>query len=142
MAQAAIAPDIHQHLDVLRDFPAKITFDLAFAFDDLAKANYLRISEKIRLRRGVELRLAADVAGRAASDAVDVRQRDLDPLVAREVDPRDSRHSMSLRGSPARPPGRKEFSALPLLVLRIFTDHPDDTTPSNDPAPIAHLPDR
>jgi hypothetical protein len=45
VAQAAIAPDIHQALDVHRDFAAKVTLDAHFLVDDLAQAIHFIVSK-------------------------------------------------------------------------------------------------
>ena len=100
---AAIAADVHQSLDVHRDFGTKRAFDLT-PLDHL--------TEPVRLRRRRDRAPAyrgstpspQDPAAGRASDAEDVGQSDLNPLLARKIDASDSCHSLS---------------ALTLLVLGI-----------------------
>src|SRR4029077_10292729 len=64
------------------------------------------------------------------ADAVDIRERDLESLLARDVDAGDTGHRDA------------SFLTLPLLVARVLADHPDRAMPADDLALVAHLLDR
>ena len=72
--------------------------------DHLAKLVHVGVREITDSLRRVDPRLLDDLLRRRPADAVDVRQTDLDLLVAREIDARNTSHSLS---------------ALALLVLGI-----------------------
>src|SRR5947209_5662313 len=93
VAESAIGTDLLQPLDRLGALAAQVTLHLQLAVDVVAELRDLLVREVADLRvRGDGHRLA-DLVRAGAADAVDVRQRDLKPLLARKVDPCDSRHS-------------------------------------------------
>ena len=104
MANAAITADVHQSLDVHRDLGPQRTLHAELLLDHLAKLVHVGVREITDPLRRVDPRLLDDLLRRRPADAVDVRQTDLDLLVAREIDTRNTSHSLS---------------ALALLVLGI-----------------------
>src|SRR5262249_19688677 len=113
--QAAIAPEVDEALDVLRRLAAQIALDLEVRVDLAADAIHLVVGQIVGLATRVDLGASADAERRGATDPVDVRERDLHALVARQIDAGDSCHRTLL----AR-------SALPLLVARVLAHDPDD----------------
>src|SRR5688500_8543731 len=92
MAQAAVAVDLHQPLDVDADVLARFTLDLVLVGDDLeALSNVVlaMIFEQVVL---VNTRLPADVARARTANTKDIRQAHFDPLVEGELHTRDTCH--------------------------------------------------
>src|SRR5262245_5868334 len=125
VADPAVAVDLDQPLDVLADFAAEVAFDRVLLVDELADAVHLFVGKVARLRRRIHLRDGNDAARGRAADAVDVAQRDVDALVARDVDSGDACHVFLL--------------ALPMLVLRDLADDADDAIALDDLALVAAL---
>src|SRR5580658_7105863 len=99
MAQAPIAAEIHQPLDVHGHLAAQIAFDRVVVVDDLADAQHLVVGQLMHppLRRDGEL--LTDLLGGGPADAVDIGEADRNPLLARDVDASNTRHlRFSLRG--------------------------------------------
>src|SRR5690348_2895226 len=92
MTDAAIRSDVHQSLDVHRDFGAERAFDLVLTLDDAANLVHVGIREIANAQRRIDARLLNDVRRRMATNSVDVRQSDLDLLVAWEIDARNTSH--------------------------------------------------
>src|SRR3954463_13153604 len=96
MAQAAVATDVHQTLDVHLDALAQVALDLALRLDGLADAVQLPLVQIAHAHVGAHVRLLK-YGGRArAPDAVDVRQSDSDPLVYGEVNADYTSHFSSI----------------------------------------------
>src|SRR5215510_8006177 len=106
VAHPAIRADLHEALDVHGDVLAEIALDLALGVDDLGDAARLLVREVLHPHARVDPGLAEDAVAARDSDAVDVRERDLDPLLPREVDACDACHALPL----------------PLLVLLVRAD--------------------
>src|SRR5689334_17864171 len=102
MTDATIRADVHQSLDVHRHFGAQRAFDLVIALDHLTQAVHVGVGEIANAKRRIDACLLDDVACVATTNTVDVRQADLDLLLAGEIDARNTSH---------------DYSALTLLVL-------------------------
>src|SRR6187549_254548 len=89
--QAPVGADLHQPFDVLGALATQVALDLA-ALDGLAQLHHLVLGEVLDARVRVDLGLGQNLVGGRATDAEDVGEPDLDPLVDRDVDPRDARH--------------------------------------------------
>ena len=92
MAQAAVAADVDQPLDVHADLAAEVTLDGQVAVDEVAQAVDLLVGQLAHPRVRVDAGLEQQLLARRRADAVDVLQPDLDALVARQVDPGYSGH--------------------------------------------------
>jgi hypothetical protein len=97
MADAAVAADIHQPLDVHGDFGAERALHLDRAFDHLAEPGDLPVRQIADPGVGVDAGLTEDTAAGGPADAEDVGERDLDPLLAREIHACDARHDQPCR---------------------------------------------
>jgi hypothetical protein len=120
MAHAPVAANLNQPLDVHIDFAAQVTFDLMFAVDHFTQAVDFLFSQVTHPRIGVNVRSIEDLAARSETDPIDVRQRNLNALVAWNVNAGDSSHL---------------FLQLPLLLfmLGVFaTDNHYNTIAAND----------
>ncbi len=95
VAQAAIAAEIHQPLDVHRHLAAQIALDLVVAVDHLADPDDLVIGQLVDPALGGNAHLGADLAGLGAADAVDIGQAHEDPLLRWDVDAGNTRHGES-----------------------------------------------
>ena len=86
MAQPAVAAEVHQPLDVHRDFAAKVALHHVVAVDRLADLEHFRVGELVDAPALRDVDLLDDLARLGRADAVDVLQRDHDALVGRNVD--------------------------------------------------------
>src|SRR5713226_5857325 len=113
VAEASVAAQVHQPLDVERDLAAQVAFHLEVLLDRLADAVDLVVGQVLRPPGRIDLRQSADLPRRGVADAVEIGQRDLDLLLAGKVNACNTRHSMSLL-------------TLPLLVAGVRgADHAD-----------------
>src|SRR5579862_4682865 len=117
--QPAVAPDFHQALDVQVDFAAQVAFNLVFPLDDVAQARHLFVGQITDSRIRANLGLTAELLSQGRPNSVDVPQRNVDALVARDVDSGDSGHDCSPL-------------ALLLLVLWIRADDKDVAIAADD----------
>ena len=78
MANAAIRSDVHQALDVHRDFGAQGAFDAIRLLDLLAEPVDVGVGEVLDALVGADAGRGEDAARGHAADAVDVGQADLD----------------------------------------------------------------
>src|SRR5579859_7147053 len=98
MTESAIGADFDETLDVHRNFLAQIAFHQSLGLNDRTDAVDLFFAQVLHLLHGLDLRLIEDLAGAWMSDAVDVRQRDVDVLLARKIDACNTCHiSLCLR---------------------------------------------
>ncbi len=81
VANATVAADIHETLDVKLDFRAEVTFNLVVCADDFANFGCLSVSPILDFELGVNAGLLEDSLGRATSDAEDVGEGNLALLV-------------------------------------------------------------
>ena len=86
MAEAAVAADVHEALDVQLDLAAEVALDLEAAVDDLADLGDVGLGEVLDADVGVDAGLGEDLLGAREPHPVDVRERVLDALLTREVD--------------------------------------------------------
>src|SRR5512132_32064 len=89
---ALVAPDLDLALDVLRDLPTKVTFDLEVPVDELADLEHFFLGEIADLGAALDRGPAHDLKGAGRTDAVDVSERDIEPLVPREINAGDPCH--------------------------------------------------
>src|ERR1700724_3246067 len=92
VADAAIAVDLHQPLDVQVDFTSQIAFDGVFTVDDLAQTGYFVLAEVARAAVRGDGRPRQDFVRRRGTDPENVGQRDPDLFVARNVNAGDTCH--------------------------------------------------
>src|SRR5262249_12286403 len=93
MAQPAIAAQIDQALDVGRRVAAQIALDLVRGVDLAPDAGDLVVGQIVALAAGIDLGDLADAQRRRSTDAIDVGERDLHALVARQIDACDACHA-------------------------------------------------
>jgi hypothetical protein len=127
MAQAAIAANIHEPLNVHLDFPAKVAFDDVLALNDFAQARHFNFRQIPHSRGGIDPNLVENGGARRIADAVDIGQADPNRLVSWNVNSGDTSH--------ARPSFL--LLALALLVLGVDADDTHDAAPLNDLAAFA-----
>src|SRR5437764_346930 len=90
VAHPTVRADVHQSLDVHRDFGPQRALDPELLLDHLAELVHVRVREIPDPQRRVDASLLDDLLRRRPADAVDVRQTDLDLLVAAEIDSRNT----------------------------------------------------
>src|SRR6266581_3790110 len=82
----AVAADVHEALHAHGDLAPQIALDLELALDDVANARRLLVGPGLDPLVGIHARIRHNFLGRGNADAVDVLDRDLAALVARQVD--------------------------------------------------------
>src|SRR3989344_2995523 len=92
VAQAAVAGQVHQALDVHRGFAAQVAPDRVVAVDRLADLQDLGVGQLVHAAGGLDADLLGDFLRSGRADAVDVLKRDFDALVGRDVDASDTGH--------------------------------------------------
>src|SRR6266545_4697957 len=141
VAQPAIAAEVHQPLDRHRHVAPQIALDLDLRlFHRVADASHFLLVDVIRSLVTRYARLLQQASRRPSTDPVDVRQRDLHPLVAREVDACDACH-VALSSSSSSCSARGG-SALALLVARVGADDAHHALPPDHLALGTDLLDR
>src|SRR5437764_7518043 len=93
VAETAVTADLHEALDVLRALAAKVTLDGEVPVDGLAELDHLVIGEVLDVGVGADAGLGQRVPGERRTDPVDVGETYLDPLVERNIDACDTRHT-------------------------------------------------
>ena len=129
VAQSSVAPDVHEHLDVLIHFASQIALDLVLSLDYLAKLDNFGLAEMVGLGASVDTSAATDLEGLRAPDPVDVGERNFDSLLAGQINASDSCHG-------------RFSSALALLVPGVVANHSNDAATSDDPALETHFSNR
>jgi hypothetical protein len=81
MAQAAIAAQVHQTLDVHGNCPAKITFNHKVTIDHLTNLTYFHVAQFVDPTRPINIDLLANLLGMMAPDAMNVGQRNFDAFI-------------------------------------------------------------
>src|SRR4051812_1318492 len=94
MAQAAIAAEVHQTLDVDADFTTKIALDQIVAVDDFADLQNFLIAELADAALGRDLHLLDDLGSVLLADAMDVLERDQDALVGWDIHAGNTGHGL------------------------------------------------
>jgi hypothetical protein len=95
VSQTAIAPDVHQALDIHRDFPAQIALDPHLLVDNLTNAIDFIISQVAHSRIWIDVGALEESLTGMQPNPEDIRQRSLDTLISREIDSRNSCHVLS-----------------------------------------------
>src|SRR5262245_42815419 len=121
MAQAAIAAEIHQTLDVDTDLAAQVAFDEIVAVDHFADLQHFLVGELADAAIQRDLHLLHDLASALLADAMDILKRDHHALVGRDIDAGNTGHGLL---SCHRPLGRtfrlKRFRASSLVEHDLF----------------------
>ena len=91
VTQAAVAADVGEALDVTGNLAAQVAFDL-HRVDRFAQLVFVFAREVFHPYVGADARLRKQLLRRRKTDAEDVREGDLDALVARKIDAGNTRH--------------------------------------------------
>src|SRR6188472_2246099 len=94
---AAIAPDVHQPLDVHGDFGAEGSFHLDRTLDHLAKARHFRVRKIAHAGIRIDAGLTQNAAAGGPTDSENVGKGNLDPLLAREIHASNTCHDQPCR---------------------------------------------
>ena len=92
VAQALVATDLDLATDVGLHLAAQVTLDLEVAFDVVAQLGHLVVGEVLGAQVPVDAGGGQDFLAAGTADAVDVGQRDLHALVAREINAHETCH--------------------------------------------------
>ena len=86
MPDALVAADLHLAADVGGHLTTEVTLNLEVALNEVAKRDQLRVGEVLDAQIGADPGRGEDLRRSGTANAIDVGERDLDALVAREVD--------------------------------------------------------
>ena len=92
MADAAIAADFHQALDIQGNFAAQIALHLQVVLDIFAQLADFIFGKILHARVGIHLGFLEDLLGHRRPNAKDVRQTNLDALFSGQVNTRNTCH--------------------------------------------------
>jgi len=123
MAEAAIAAEVHQTLDVHIDLTAEITFDLIVQVDGFTDLPDLILIEIVRELILGDAGNAADLGRAMRTDTENILKRNHDVLSPGDIYTSDSCHIEPL--------------ALPLLMTGVLTKHAHHTLAAHDLALFA-----
>ncbi len=126
VTDALQATDLDLALDVVLDVATEVTFDGEVVVDVVTDLVDLVLGQRRDLGVTVELEIVGDALRGVQADAEDVGERDLEPLLAGDVDAGDTCHWLL------------SSSALPLLVAGVLTDDLDAPVPTDHTALLAH----
>src|SRR3546814_6918384 len=121
MAQAAIAGEVHQPLDVHRRVAAQVALDRVVGVERFADLQDFGVRKVLDAAGVVDPQLVGDADGCLATDAVDISECDDYALVGGQVDARDTCHVIL---SPA-PQGRWQTGP---ISKRLFSNAKTRTT--------------
>ena len=95
MPATLVAADLDLAADVGLDLTAEVTLELVVRLDRVAELDELVVTEGVHPGVRVDTGGGEDLLGAGTADAVDVGERDLDALVAREVDSNKACHVLA-----------------------------------------------
>jgi len=96
MAEATIAGEVHQTLDVHRGLATQIAFHGVTGVDRLTDLQHFLVGQVLHAASRREAELGGDFLGLGRANAMNVGQRDFDALVGRDVDTRNTSHCVLL----------------------------------------------
>ena len=131
MADAPVAADLGQALDVHRHIAAQVALHGVLVADDLTQLGLLGVGEVLHPGIGVDARLLEDLARAGAANAVNIGESDLDSLLLRQINAGYTCHTLL-----------PLLLTLSLLVLGIFANDHDSALALDDLALLAHGLDR
>src|SRR5215475_14839708 len=94
VTQAAIAPKVHEPLDVDAGFAAKVALHDIVAVDHFADLYHFLVAQLADATRLGDLDLFNNVGRDFRTDAMDILKRDQDALVGRDVDAGNTGHGI------------------------------------------------
>src|SRR3984957_763104 len=131
MTQAAIGAQIHQPLDVDRDFAAKVAFDHIVTVDCLANLQNFGIGQLRDTPLRWDMHLLDNLFSLLWPDAVDILKRDDHALVGGDINACNASHSpisisaaLDVRNLVPRQPSRRPVEAGPCRESRVNAKSP------------------
>src|SRR4051812_30694100 len=119
VAATLVAADLDLATDVGLDLTAEVTLDLVLRLDRVAELDELGVTQLVDPQVGADAGVGEELLGGGAADAVDVGERDLDALVAREVDTNEACHvGLPSRAEPSRGSQRCRSCRVPAVLAR------------------------
>src|SRR3546814_9010802 len=107
VTKAAIAGQVHEPLDVHRNFAAKVALHGEVAVDQFADLEHFLIGQVLDATLCRDAKLVHDALGRCRANAVNISKGDLDALVCRDVHTRYTCHKL-----PPAPRGDRKSTRL------------------------------
>ncbi len=156
MAKSTIASDVHQPLDVSGDFSAQIPFNLIAAIDDVSNLDNFVFCELTDPSIEIDSGFGKDFLRYTPTDSIDVCESDFDPFVSWQINASDACHSCLLlstlpvityffgksQGSNCIHSRRIRCLSLPLFMLGVFADDPNETLPFDNFTLVTYSLDR
>ena len=93
-AQAAVAANLNQTLDIQADLTAQVTLDVVVALDDFTQLSSLFFGQVLNAGIRIDTGLSKDLVGRFAANAENVGQADLHALLAGKVNTGNTCHTI------------------------------------------------
>ena len=87
MAESTIGSDVHQPLDVHRDFAPQVALDAHLLVDDVAEPIDFIVRQIAHPRIGTNVRSIQQLLAGRKPDPINVGEADFDPLFAGQVNP-------------------------------------------------------
>ena len=121
MTKAAIAPKIHQALDIHRGLATQVTFNRMVCIDRFADLQHFSIAEILHTAGVINAKLVGDLNRGCAANSVNIGERDNNALVCGDVDPGNTSHLVFLH-APQRirltcPASISTLSIIPPIAL-------------------------
>lgn len=120
MTKSPITSDIHQPLDMGRDLSPEIPLHFMAFIDNIPDMDQFLIRQIFHPFVYVDAGLLQDLHGGRSSDSIDIGQSHLDPLVPRQIHPRNSCQFQSSFWC---------CSTLTLFMPGIIADHANNSMP-------------
>ena len=92
MADATVAADFNQTLDVQADFATQVTFDLHVVLDVVTELGNFVLGKILHAGIGIDLGRGKDFLGNRRTDAEDLGQADFHTLFSGQVNARNTCH--------------------------------------------------
>ena len=94
MADATVAADFGQALDIHRHIAAQVALHGVLVADDLTQLGLLGVGQVLHAGIGVDARLLEDLARAGAANAINIGESDLDSLFLRQINAGNTCHTL------------------------------------------------
>src|SRR5579885_2659885 len=125
--ETPVGTDFNQPPDIHGDFFAQVAFHRAFFLQNVPDPVYFILRQIPYFLIRTHARPGQKRIGTCPADAIYVGQPDLRPLLRRQVNSCNARHK------------NLSSSSLPLLVLGVYANHADHSTPADNLAFVAYF---
>src|SRR5690606_35038737 len=92
VAQAAVAGEVHQPLDVHRRVAPEVSLDRVIGVDRLADLQHFGVGQVLHTAGMIDAELVGDLTGGRRTDSVDIGKRNNKALAGRDIYPSNTSH--------------------------------------------------